>query len=178
MANTKGKIIIGAGIVLVGGTIAYFISRGIRRKNVAKRIYKKLDDVLTQEGLSATLDENEKHKAHFGFDPNFWKNGKNGVMPNNSMLLPPRIARDRATAIKKAIYNNDWFGATEDESKILSEIKKAKTQGQLSQITHAYESGSLSYGNLGDDIEEALKGWGTSANRLKDLNNYINALPY
>jgi hypothetical protein len=174
MANTKGKIIIGAGIVVIGGTIAYFVSRGIRRKKILDRIYKQLDDVKSAQGASATLDEEEKHKANFGFDANFWQKGKNGIMPNSNLLLPPRIARDRARGIKDAIGYFD-----EDESAILKEIKKSKSQGQLSQITHAYESGALNFGNLGDDIQDALRGtWYGSKDRLKELNNYINALPY
>lgn len=174
MANTKGKIIIGAGIVLVGGGIALVISRSVRKKKIAERIYKSLDDVTSAEGLSATLTEDTKHKANFGFDASFWKSGKNGIMPDASLLIPSMYMREKATAIKNAI---GWFD--EDESAIMKEIKKAKSQGQLSQITHAYESGALNYGNLGDDIEDALSSrWYGSKDRLKELNNFISALPY
>ena len=179
MANTKGKIIIGAGIALVGGTIAMVVYKSIRKKKIAEKIYKALDDVTTAEGLSATLEENEIHKANFGFDPNFWKSGKNGIMPDTKYLIPSMYAREKATKIYNAIHNNDLFGVTEDENTVISEIKKAKSQGELSQITHAYESGALNYGNMGDDVETALKStWYGSKDRLKELNNFISALPY
>lgn len=179
MANTKGKIIIGAGIAVTGSIITFLIIRAIRKKNVAERIYKKLDDVTTQSGLSATLDEEDKHKANYGFQPMFWKEGKDGVMPDKDLLLPPKIARERAKEIYKAIHDNDWFGASEDEDKVLSVIKKSKSQGQLSQVAHQYSSGVLNYGSLADDVKTALKStWYGSENRLKELNNFINSLPY
>lgn len=174
MANTKGKIIIGAGIALVSGTIIVLVQRQIRQKVVLKKINKKLNDVSTQQGLSATLSEEDKHKANYGFDPLFWKQGKKGIMPDVNLLLPPKIARERAKKINQAVGR-----FTEDEDKIIGVIKQSESQGQLSQVAHAYQSGTQSYGNLADTVKDALKGtWYGSEDRLKELNNFINALPY
>lgn len=171
--NKRQRWIFGIGAILATGISIYYIGRGVKKRVVRKRIYEKLDDLKTAEGLGATLGENEIHKANLGFDPNFWKEGTNNVVPNPNLLLPPRIARERATKIYDSI---GYF--SDDEGAILNEIKKVKSQGQLSQITDAYGSGALNYGNMGDDIENALKGGWFSKDRLKELNNFINTLPY
>lgn len=174
MSNTKSKIIVGASLIAIGGMITYVIATAIRKKNVLDRIYTKLDDTKTSEGLSATLLEDEKHKAHFGFDTNFWKNGKNGITPDPKLLFAPVEARAIAREIKKSIGT-----FSEDEDAIMGFVKKLKSQGQLSQVADAYQSAPLSYGNLADDLQSALKStWYGSKDRLTELNTVINQLPY
>jgi len=174
MANTQGKIIIGGGIILIGGLIGLGIASAVRKRKVLDRIYDSLDDTKTSEGLGAVLSDDEKHKANFGFDPTFWRSGKNGITPNSDLLFTPMEAR----AIARDI-NNNMGRFNEDEDKILGYVRKLKSQGQLSQVTDAYQSAPLSYGNLADDIQDALEStWYGSKDRLQELNRIINALPY
>ena len=169
--NTKAKIIIGTSILVIGGTTSYIIYRSIRKKRIAEEIYKKLDDTASESGAAANLSEDDKHKANFGFDPNFWKEGSGGVMPNANLLMIPQKAREIATEI------NSNIGVYDDEDAILSEIKKLKSKGQLSQVTHAYSSGALNYGDLASDLKDALEGGFFEDDRLKELNSFINNLP-
>lgn len=168
MANTKGKIIIGAGIAVVGGITAMLVIRAVRRRKISKSIFKQLDDATD---IGSIVNAQEAHKYTKALDPKFWQKKTGTPLP--SRLIPDRVARDRAKAIYSAIGFID-----DDESAILKEVKKAETQGQLSQVAYAYENAPLNYGNLGDDLEKALKGTWFEKERLKELNAYIASLPY
>jgi hypothetical protein len=169
MSNTKAKIIIGAGIVLVSGIVTGIVVRDVRRNRIRKRIFDQLNDTSFQ-GQGSNVGADEAHKFTLALDPNFWKKTSGSPLPTK--LIPDKTARERARAI------NDSIGLWDDEDKILSEIKKAQTQGQLSQVAHAYANAPLNFGNLGDDLERALKGGLATKDRLKELNMYINSLPY
>lgn len=182
MANTKGKIIIGLGATVVFGTMGYLIYRAIRNKKIKDKIYNKLNDIQTIAGQQANLPANEQHKANLGFKSTFWRDGYNGIYPDTKYLYRSQDARDDARKIYDAIYRNDWFGATEDESTVMSIIKTMPSQGRLSQVTYAYANAKLGEdrenGDLGDDIQTALEGGWVTKDYLKELNQYINNLPY
>jgi hypothetical protein len=170
MANTKGKIIIGVGLLAVAGVTAYVISSAIRKKKVSKRIYDQLDDTSLQ-GAGKNVGANEAHKFSLALDPNFWKKKSGSPMPTK--LMPDRKARDNAKAIYSAI-GSLW----DDEDAIMGAIKKQNTQGQMSQVAYAYAHAPLNHGNLGDALEDGLKGGLIAKDRLQELNLYINSLPY
>lgn len=182
MANTKGKIIIGVGIVAVGGIGGSIIYSAIRKNRIKKKIYAVLNDTKTVEGQQSTLSADDKHKAHFGFDPNFWKNGKNGIMPDTNLLFRPMDAREHARKIYDAIWRYE-LGLMEDEEKAMNEIKKLESQGQLSQVTHAYANALLGdgrdNGDLAEDLKTAFKStWYGSDDYLVAMNKHIDNLPY
>ena len=172
MANTKGKIIIGGVLTVLVGLTTMIIVKGVRRKKIIKRIYSNLNnEANTEEGKKAELSDDLKHTADVGFSTTFWKKGKDGVMPTK--LMPSMYARD----IAKKIYNNiSWYN--DDESKILSALKEAKTKGQLSQVAYQYSVHPLSYGDMGQDIKDALEGGMFTDDKLKPLNTWLAGLPY
>ena len=172
MANTKGKIIIGGVLTVIVGLTTMLIVKGVKRKKIIKRIYDDLNNVeKTEEGKKAVLDEDRKHTADVGFSTKFWKSGQDGVMPTK--LMPSMYARD----IAKKVYNNiSWYN--DDESKILSALKEAKTKGQLSQVAYQYSVHPLSYGDLGEDVKDALEGGMFTEDKLKPLNTWLASLPY
>lgn len=170
MANTKGKIIIGGAIALTGFVIGRMIYKGIRRKKISTGIFNQLNDT-SLAGVGQNVGANEAHKYSLAFDPDFWKKNKGNPLP--TQLITDSKARQIATEIHENIgYTND------DEDAILSAIKKAKTQGQLSKVTYVYENAPFKYGNLASDLQSALSGGVIVEDRLKELNNYINSLPY
>lgn len=170
MANTKGKIIIGVGLLAVVGVTAYVISSVVSKKKVSKRIYDALDDTSLQ-GAGKNVNADEAHKFSLALDPNFWKKKSGSPLPTK--LMADRLARERATQIHDAV-GTIW----DDENAILSAIKKQTTQGQMSQVAYAYANAPLNYGNLGDILEAGLKGGLITKDRLEELNLYINSLPY
>ena len=182
MANTKGKIIMTLGIVTVGGIIAYVVTTAIKKANIKKKIYKALNDTKTVEGQQASLGRADKHKALVGFDPLFWKNGKNGIMPDINKLFRSMDARDKARKIHDAIYDNDWFGATEDEESVIAQIKSLESQGQLSQVAYAYCCDLLGNdrknSDLAGDIKLALEGGWFTKDYLDELNQIVEDKPY
>jgi hypothetical protein len=170
MANTKGKIIIGAGLFLMGGIGTYIAVTTIRKKKIAKTIYQKLDDKSLQ-GVGANVSAEDRHKYSLALDPNFWKKSSGSPLPTK--LMPDKLARERA----KEIYAN--IGTLWDnESKILSAVKKNVTQGQMSQVAYAYANAPLNYGNLADALQQGLEGGVLVSDKLKELNLYIDSLPY
>lgn len=189
MANTKGKILIGVGATAVFGTMGYIIYSGVRKSRIKKNIYAKLNDTTTVEGQQGGLSADDMHKANYGFDQNFWQNGKNGILPDPKYLVRSMDARDYARDMWDAIHKNDTLGISEDEEKVMSVIKAMKSQGMLSQVTYAYANAKLGRpandflergnGDLGEDIKTALKGtWYGSKDYLTELNRIITALPY
>lgn len=174
MANTKGKIIIGTALVVVTGVTAWYIYRNLRRKRILNDIYEKIRDTKSAEGQQALFSEEEKIKGSYAFDSNFWR-GKGKVKPDLKYLqsMSSTIARDIARNIyaKTSSFNDDEKG-------ILSEIKKLQSQGQVSMVAYAYSNAPLSYGNMADDIIGALTGWADKESYIKELNMYIDNLPY
>ena len=188
-SNTKGKIILGISITAIAGIITAITISAIKKKKIRNKIYDALNDTTSVAGQQAVLDREDKHKANLGFDENFWKNGKGNILPDQNLLVPPRISRDRARAIANAIWNHGVFAIAEDEDEVMRIIKQHKSQGELSQTTHAYGNAKLGNlegqwsdmgnSNLGEDIKTALNGtWYGSDDYLDDLNTYIESLPY
>lgn len=168
--NTKAKIIVYSllGVSVVSSSVVIF--RAVKKRKVLDRIYKKLNDNTSSEGLSATLNEDEILKALLALNPNFWKNGSGTIKPNTSYLISDKDAREIATTIHD---NMGMF--TDNEAKIISQFKRLKSQGAVSQVAYQYQN-SLKYGDLSDDLENSLPEWGK--NRVKELNTYLKSLPY
>ena len=103
-------------------------------------------------------------------------------MPDVSLLFRDMDARDKARKIHDAIHSNDWFGATEDESAVMGQIKGMKSQGQLSQVAYQYANGLLGdsrdNGDLAEDIKTALEGGWFTTDYLAELNKNVENKPY
>lgn len=172
MANTKGKIIIVSGIILIAGISTAIIIPHFRKKRILKLIYEKLNDTTSEQGQLDILNEENQLLGSNAFDPKFWKYGKGKIQPNASLLMPNQLARATATAI----YNS--FGYLNDsENKIISEFKKLKSKGQVSQVSSAFANSPLSYGDLAKKTTYALTGYADNENDIKTLTTYINNLP-
>jgi len=172
MANTKGKIIIGGVLTVLAGATTMIIIKAVQKKKIIKSIYDILNNVEGSEEIDkAELGDDLKHTADAGFSTSFWKEGKDGITPTK--LMPSMYARD----IAKEIYKNTG-SLWDNESNILSALKKAKTKGQLSQVSYQYSVHPLSYGDMGSDVKSALESYGTSSDRLKEMNNWLAKLPY
>lgn len=181
MANTKAKIIMGVGITAIAGITTYIVYSAIRKKKIKKKIYETLNDTTSVSGQQGALDSDDMHKANLGFDPLFWRDGKNGILPDTNKLFRSQDARNKAKEIYDSIHKNDWLGLSEDEGKLMRVIKGLKSQGQLSQVTYAYANAKIDRpnGDLAEDVKTALKGtWYGSKNYLTELNRIITALPY
>lgn len=172
MANIKGKIIIVSGIILIAGISTAIIIPHFKKKRILKLIYDKLNDTSSEQGQLDILSEENQLLGSNAFDPKFWKYGKGKIQPNASLLMPTQMARASATAI----FNS--FGYVNDsEDKILSEFKKLKSKGQVSQVSSAFANSPLSYGDLADKTTYALTGFVDDDKYLKTLTTYINNLP-
>jgi len=177
MANTKGKIIIGGGLFVILGITSFIIFSHLRKKRVLREIYDKINDTTSEEGQQALLEEGEKLLGSNAFDPNFWKK-TTAPRPDSNLLMPSKMAREIATNI----YNLIAVGSTklridDDEAGILSQFKKLKSKGQVSQVASAYASSPLNYGDLSGHVTEALGGWTDDALYMKQLTTFINNLP-
>jgi hypothetical protein len=170
MANTKGKIIIASGIVLVAGITSAIIFSHLRKKRVIKEIYDKINDTTSEQGQQALLEEENQLLGSNAFDPNFWSK-ESGTKPNPNLLMPSKNARDVATKLY------DKMGITDDEKGLISEFKKLKSKGQVSQVASAYQNTPLSYGELSRDVTNSLTGWTDDETYITQLTTYINSLP-
>jgi len=176
--NTKGKIIIGSGIVLIAGITTAILFSHFRKKRILNLIYDKINDTSTEEGQQAILETENKLLGSNAFDPNFWQK-KTGTKPNPNLLIPTKIAREIATNIYKKTggWNLDSESPFDDEKAIINEFKKLKSKGQVSQVASAYSKSPLSYGDLGRNVTDALTGWFDDSTYITQLNTYINSLP-
>lgn len=182
MANLKGKIIITSGIVLVAGITTAIIINHLKKKRILKTIYDKVNDTSSQEGQQAILTEENQLLGSNAFDPNFWRK-TSGTKPNPNLLLPSKNAREIAKNIYKKIRG--VILDEDDEKGIISEFKKLKSKGQVSQVASAYQNSPLNYGDLGRDVTNALTGttliptggWFDDDTYIKQLTTYINSLP-
>jgi hypothetical protein len=172
MANTKGKIIIVSGIVVIAGITSAIIFSHYRKKRVLNEIYDAINDVSSEEGQQALLNEENQLLGSNAFDPNFYKGTKSGAKPDKNLLIPTKIAREIATKIYEKQSN-----LGDDEAGIVSELKKLKSKGQISQVASAYQNTPLSYGDLSQDVTDALTGFSDSDAYINQLTNYINNLP-
>lgn len=170
MANTKGKIIIASGLVLVAGITTAIIFSHFRKKKFLKVIYDKINDTSSEEGQQALLTEENQLLGSNSFDPNFWRK-TSGTKPNPNLLMPSKNAREIATKIY------DKMGITDDEKGIINEFKKLKSKGQVSQVASAYQNTPLNYGDLGRDVTDALTGWTDDDTYITQLTTYISSLP-
>jgi hypothetical protein len=164
MTNANQKIIVVSGIIAASGFITLIVVKSYKRKKMLDKIYEEIEETTGGEAVSA----DEKHKFSKGLDPNFWKTTTGSPLP--TQLIPDKTARDRARKINAAI------GLYDDEDAILAEIKKSETQGQLSQLAFIFDAEG--YGNLGDKLQDSLDGGTFTKDRLKELNLFIDALPY
>lgn len=171
MANIKGKIIISSALVIFVGIGSYIVFNHFKKKKIIKKIYDKLNDTSSEQGQQALYDEESQILGSNAFDPNFWQKTTGSPKPNANLLLPTKIARDRARDINTAI----GF-VSEDEDEIISAIKKLKSKGQISQVASAYANSPLNFGNLANDMKNALTGY-FDGDKIKQLNTYINSLP-
>lgn len=171
MANTKGKIIIASGIVLIAGITSAIIFSHYRKKRVLNDIYDAINDTKSEQGQQALLNEENQLLGSNAFDPNFWKK-TSGSKPDKNLLLPTKIAREIATKIYKSF---DLI--SDDEKAIISQIKRLKSKGQVSQVASAYQSPPLSYGDLASDITDTLTGIFDSDVYITQITNYVNNLP-
>jgi hypothetical protein len=182
MANIKGKIIITSGIILVAGVTTAIIFNHIKKKKILKSIYDKINDTSSQEGQQALLTEENQLLGSNAFDPNFWRK-TSGTKPNPNLLMPSKNAREIARKIYDKIKG--VFLDEDDEKGIVSEFKKLKSKGQVSQVASAYQNSPLNYGDLGRDTTQALTGttliptggWFDDDTYIKQLVTYINSLP-
>ena len=85
MANTKGKIIIASGIVVIAGITSIIIFKHYRKKRILKEIYDIINDTKSEQGQQALLNEESQLLGSDAFDPNFWKR-TSGVKPNPNLL--------------------------------------------------------------------------------------------
>jgi hypothetical protein len=176
MANIKGKIIIASGLVLVTGVATAIIISHYRKKKYLKKIYDKINDASSEQGQQALLTEENQLLGSNAFDPNFWKK-TSGTKPNPNLLMPTKNAREIATNIKSKI--GDWVKWEDDEKGIVSEFKKLKSKGQVSQVAFAYQNSPLNYGDLSRDVTDALTDfqWTQGDDFIRQLTTYINSLP-
>jgi hypothetical protein len=170
MANTKGKIIIASGLVLVAGVTTAIIFSHLRKKKYLKQIYDAINDTTSEQGQQSLLTEENQLLGSNAFDPNFWKK-TSGTKPNPNLLMPSKNAREVATKIY------DKMGVTDDEKGIINEFKKLKSKGQVSQVASAYQNSPLNYGDLGRDTTESLTGWTDDDTYITQLTTYISSLP-
>ena len=171
MANTKGKIIIASGIVLVAGITTAIIFSHFRKKKFLKEIYDKINDTSSEAGQQALLTEENQLLGSNAFDPNFWKK-TSGTHPTPNLLIPTKIARENATKI----YNS--IGSISDNEKaIINQFKKLRSKGQVSQVASAYQNPPFNYGDLGRDVTDALTGWTDDDTYITQLTTYISSLP-
>ncbi len=174
MANTKGKIIIASGIVIVTGITSAIIFSHLRKKRVIKQIYDKINDTTSEQGQQALLEEENQLLGSNAFDTNFWKK-TSGTKPNPNLLMPSKNAREVAKniydKIRGVILDED------DEKGIISDFKKLKSKGQVSQVSSAYQNAPLNYGDLGRDVTDALTGFWDDETYITQLTTYINSLP-
>ena len=171
MANTKGKIIIVSGIVVIAGITSWIVFSHNRKKKTLQAIYDAINDTKSEQGQQALLNEENQLLGSNAFDPNFWKK-TSGTKPDKNLLMPSKLAREIATKI----YTS-FDIISDDEKAIISQIKKLKSKGQVSQVASAYQSSPLNYGDLGNDITEALTGWADSDIYINQLSTYVNNLP-
>lgn len=174
MANTKGKIIIASGIVLIAGISTAIIISHYRKKRILKEIYDKINDTTSEEGQQALLNEENQLIGSNAFDPNFHKGTKSGAKPDKNLLMPTKNAREIATKIYNLIGGQ---GLADDEAGIVSQFKNLKSKGQVSQVASAFSNSPLNYGNLGDMVTDALTGWTDDDIYITQLTTYINNLP-
>jgi hypothetical protein len=174
MANTKGKIIIAGGIIVVAGITTAILVSHYRKKRILNEIYKAINDTKTEQGQQALLNEENQLLASKAFDPNFWKK-TSGDKPNLNLLMPSKMARDIARNIDDKMRG--YVIKEDDEVGIISEFKKLKSKGQVSQVAYAYSNTPLSFGDLAQDITDALTGWFDSPTYITQLTSYINNLP-
>ena len=170
MANTKGKIIIASGIILVAGISTAIIISHRKKKKILQSIYDKINDAKSEQGQQALLTEENQLLGSNAFDPNFWRK-TSGTKPNPNLLMPSKNAREIATKIY------DSMGVTDDEKSIINEFKKLKSKGQVSQVASAYQNSPLNYGDLGRDVTESLTGWTDDDTYITQLTTYISSLP-
>lgn len=172
MANIKGKIIIGGGIVLVAGITTAILVSHYRKKKYLKLIYDKINDTSTEEGQQALLEVENQLLGSNAFDPNFWKK-TTGTKPNPNLLMPTKNAREIATKIHSLIGNY----SADDEKGIINQIKKLKSKGQVSQVASAYQNAPLNFGDLGIEVTDALTGYFDDSTYITQVVTYINSLP-
>ena len=174
MANTKGKIIIASGLVLVAGITTAIVISHFRKKKYLKEIYDAINDTTSEQGQQALLTEENQLLGSNAFDPNFWRK-TSGTKPNPNLLMPSKNAREIATSIynkiKGIILDED------DEKGIISDFKKLKSKGQVSQVASAYQNSPLNYGDLGRDVTDALTGFWDDEIYITQLTTYISSLP-
>lgn len=175
--TAKGKkIVLISGIVLTVALASYFVYSGVRKRKVLKKIYEKLNDTTSGEGSQSLYSEKEQIKGSNAFDPNFWQK-TSGTKPNASYFdnFSTTQARTIADSLKSKMAN--LWDYSDDESGIISDIKKLKSQGQVSLVSYVYSNPPKNYGNLSNDIVDALTGYTDSSSYIKEMNNYINSLP-
>jgi hypothetical protein len=171
MANTKGKIIIASGLVLIVGITTAVVVSHYRKKRILKEIYDKINDTSSEAGQQALLNEENQLLGSNAFDPNFWKK-TSGTKPNPNLLMPSKMARDIATKIYNSVGS-----ISDDEKAIINQFKKLKSKGQVSQVASAYQNSPLNYGDLGRDVTDALTGWTDDDTYITQLTTYISSLP-
>ena len=174
MANIKGKIMIGGGIVLVAGITTAILVSHYRKKRFLKVIYDKINDTSSEEGQQALLQVENQLLGSNAFDPNFWKK-TTGTKPNPNLLMPTKMARDIARNIDDKLIG--VVIKEDDEKGIINEIKKLKSKGQVSQVASAYQNAPLNFGDLGRDITDALTGYFDDSTYISQVTTYINSLP-
>jgi hypothetical protein len=176
MANTKGKIIIVSGLVLVTGITTAIVISHIRKKRVLKDIYNKINDTSSEEGQQAILDEENQLVGSNAFDPNFYQKTTN-PKPDPNLLMPTKIAREIANKIFNLTPQWSNYQLQDDEAGIVSQFKKLKSKGQVSQVASAFSNPPLNHGDLASFVNEALTGFTDDAIYMKQLTTYINNLP-
>lgn len=171
MANTKGKIIIGSGLFVIIGITSFIIFSHLRKKRILRVIYDQINDVKSEAGQQALLNEDEQLTGSNAFDTNFWKK-TTAPRPDSNLLMPSKMAREIATNI----YNKTTY-LTDDEEGIISELKKLKSKGQVSQVASAFANSPLNYGDLATYVTDTLTGNFDKDVYMKQLTTFINNLP-
>ena len=172
MANTKGKIIIASGIVVILGITSAIIFSHYRKKKILNQIYDAINDTSSETGQQALLNEENQLLGSNAFDPNFYKGKKSGAKPDKNLLMPTKNAREIATQLSYKI--GDFY---DDEKGIIKEFKKLRSKGQVSQVASAYANSPLNFGDLSQDVTDALTGLTDSDIYITQLTTYIDSLP-
>ena len=155
----KRKALIYGGLAIVGAAGIYVVINRKRNENLIAQIHEILDKGTQQSGTPKDIQSDE------GFNPGFYK--EYAKKHGGHVTLFPQTAADLAA---KTIY--DSIGSVyDDEEKVVSVIKMAKTKTRLSWVADRYVT---KYGkSLGATIANKVD----KGNNLEQIYKIVKAMP-